>query len=174
MELYWFWLLWGKLALSQPCHVHFVFSYVISEKTKGAGMVNLPWRYKPTSADCGRGQLWRKGSSKKTVTPAAAETVEGKQWFSTQRTTGSAVTVGKGLLRLQWSGRRMLWRDTQRRKWIIGFEALCGSIWLPGTPGPQKYKAWVDIRAQCTHPNTGYSKEEASCISEVTVGYQSV
>lgn len=53
----------------------------------------------------------------------------------------------------------ILWPGTssltyaKRRKWIIGFEGLCGSIWLPGTPGPQKDKAWMDIRAQCTHPN---------------------
>lgn len=54
---------------------------------------------------------------------------------------------------------RILWPGTssltyaKRRKWIIGFEGLCGTIWLPGTPGPQKHKAWMDIRAQCTHPN---------------------
>lgn len=39
MELYWFWLLWGKLALSQPCPMHSVFSYVTRERTQVTGMV---------------------------------------------------------------------------------------------------------------------------------------
>lgn len=41
----------------------------------------------------------------------------------------------------------------RRRKWIIGSEGLCGSIWLSGTSGPQKYKAWVNIRVRGIHPN---------------------
>lgn len=36
------------------------------------------------------------------------------------------------------------------------------------TPGPQKHKAWVDIRPQCTHHvmSSGYSEEEPAIFLE--------